>query len=37
VHTVAAAAMDEPSLPMQARDNVAVSVTFDDGSDATST
>jgi predicted dehydrogenase len=37
VHTVAAAAMDEPSLPMQARDNVAVSITFDDGSAATIT
>jgi polar amino acid transport system substrate-binding protein len=37
VQSVAAAAMDEPSLPMQARDNVAVSVTFDDGSAATLT
>jgi predicted dehydrogenase len=35
VQTVAAAAMDEPSLPMQARDNVAVSITLDDGSAAT--
>jgi polar amino acid transport system substrate-binding protein len=37
VQTVAAAAMDEASLPMQARDNVAVSVTFEDGSAATIT
>jgi predicted dehydrogenase len=37
VQTVAAAAMDEPSLPMQARDNVAVSITLDDGSAATIT
>jgi predicted dehydrogenase len=37
VDTVAAAAMDEPSLPMQARDNVAVSLTLDDGSAATLT
>jgi predicted dehydrogenase/threonine dehydrogenase-like Zn-dependent dehydrogenase len=37
VQSVAAASMDEPSLPMQARDNVAVSVTLDDGSAATVT
>jgi polar amino acid transport system substrate-binding protein len=37
VQTVAAGAMDEPSLPMQARDNVAVSITLDDGSAATLT
>jgi predicted dehydrogenase len=32
VRAVAAAAVDEPSLPLQARDNVVVNVTLDDGS-----
>ncbi|MDP9276263.1 MAG: Gfo/Idh/MocA family oxidoreductase, partial [Chloroflexota bacterium] len=32
VSAVAAAAIDEPSLPLQARDNVVVNVTLDDGS-----
>jgi predicted dehydrogenase/threonine dehydrogenase-like Zn-dependent dehydrogenase len=32
IRMVAAAAVDEPSLPVQARDNVVVSVTLDDGS-----
>jgi predicted dehydrogenase len=32
VRVVAAAAVDEPSLPLQARDNVVVNTTLDDGS-----
>jgi predicted dehydrogenase len=37
VRTVAAAATDDPSLPMQARDNVVVNLTFENGSVGTIT
>ena len=37
VRTVAAAAADDPSLPVQARDNVVVNLTFTDGSVGTIT